>query len=417
MIKCNELIGKSSIDFYYEFLFTMALAAECGRRGTSLDMSMMKVFDKSMLSANDLAYMQYLKDTGSIYDGTDNCKKFERGSADDVISKRPKYFFDVNAVSELYDVLFEEREDCYLWSRNHSFQMYGNYANDLVHMKKTGNTILHLMAHMLICFKLGERIKKVVRFYFKNFEVKSIHMYIDLLACMKTLDALKGIVTIDFDENYAECVSDIDFNILYAVSIHANRMKKWSCSEKFDVFKKYGFEKGSIAVLYERDRISENNPLGSIVRASIVRIDDYNDDLYSRAGWYLTKYSVNKTIEESEDDYYGMDEEWRGAFSDLLKPYLGESSSFISFENLGIGTYFCDEEFILMPLERDEKVHKKVSIDGKLVTVELDDVEVIYWILNQYGVNFDKELYKKYYNKGQPLMWDKYDCTPVHRTD
>lgn len=415
MIRCDELLGKKVINSYYEFLFAMALAAECGRRGTALDMTMVTLHDKGMFSPDDIAYMHYLKDIGSIYDGTLDCGKYKRDSVEDVPHKRPRYFFDVNAIDDLYSELFKEEEDCYHWSTAYAFDTYDKYTGDLLNKKRVGNTIMHLMAHMYVCFKLKERPQKPVKFSFKTYEVATIYMYLNLLACSKYLDVLKGLAIIDLDENYSDNIGDIDFNILFDTAMHAKRLKKWSCADKFKAFKEYGFEKGSIAVLYERDKISESNPVGNIVRASIIRIDDYNDDLYSRAGWNVTKFSVNKTIEEIEDDYYGIDEEYRSAFSDLLKPTLGQTSSFLAFEGVGIGSYFLDEEFLILPIERDEKVLKKVSIDGKTAMVELDDVEIIYWILNQYKVNFDKGLYKKYYNSGKPLMWDKYDCTPVHR--
>ena len=67
MIKCENLLGINTIDTYYEFLFCMALAAECGRRHTVLDMSTMRITDKSMLSDDDIAYMHYLRNEGCIY--------------------------------------------------------------------------------------------------------------------------------------------------------------------------------------------------------------------------------------------------------------------------------------------------------------------------------------------------------------
>lgn len=415
MLRCEDLLGTKAVSTYYEFLFVMALAAECGRRGTSLDVRNIRILDKDMLSSDDLDYMRYLKEIGSLYDGSKDCGIYERNSDEDKVEKRPKYYIDVDSITALYSKLFEDREDCYYWCTDYAFKEYDTYANSLLHKKQIDNTILHLTAHMLVCFKFGERKQKLIKFYFKNLEVKTIYMYLTLLACSRSIPTLKGIVEIDLDKVYIDSIGDIDFNILYGTAIHAKRIKKWSCDEKFKAFHKYGFQKGSIAVLYERGRMSESNKIGSIVRASIIRIDDYNEDLYSRAGWKVTKFSVNKTIEEMEDDYYGIDEEYRDAFVDLLNPSLGRNTSFLSFETVGIGTYFSDEEYIMMPIERDEIVQKKVSIDGKTAIVELDDVDTIYWILNQYGVDFDKDLYKKYYNDGKPLKWDMYDCTPVRR--
>ena len=417
MLRCEDLLETKNINTYYEFLFAMALAAECGRRGTSLDMSKMRINNSNLLSPDDIAYMHYLKDIGSIYDGTENSKKYDRGSSRDTAEGEVLYYFDVNAVTELGDTLFDEKEDGYYWSTDYAFNSYKSFIKGVLKRRTVSNTLLHLTAHMLICFKLNEKVRKPLKFYFKNYEVVTMHIYLILIACSRTLKPLKDIIDISFDKNYIDNLGDIDFGILYDTSRHANRGKKLSCSEKFDIFRSYGFEKGSIAVLYERGRLRENNKVGVILRASIIRIDDFNEDVNTRAGWSVTKFSVNKTKEELEDDYYGIDEEYRSTFSDLLNPTIGKSSSTLGFENTGIGVFFSDEEYLIMPIEREEKVFKKVTIDGKLATIELDDVESVYWILNEYGVDFDKDMYKKFYNQGKPLMWDMYDCTPLKRKE
>ena len=109
------------------------------------------------------------------------------------------------------------------------------------------------------------------------------------------------------------------------------------------------------------------------------------------------------------NDYYGIDEEYRGMFTDLLKPTLNSMQSFVSFENIGIGTYFYDEEYILMPIERDCLNKKLVTIDGQKAVIDMDDVDAIYWILNQFKVDFNKEWFKGYYNGGKELLWDLYN--------
>jgi len=40
-------------------------------------------------------------------------------------------------------------------------------------------------------------------------------------------------------------------------------------------------------------------------------------------------------------------------------------------------------------------------------------VEAIYWILNQFGVDFDKEEYKRFYNNGEDLTYDMFDCRTI----
>ena len=267
---------------------------------------------------------------------------------------------------------------------------------------------MHLMAHMFLSFKLQDMEEKPVKFYFKNYEVATMYLYLDLLACSKTLSVLKDLVIIDLDKNYADSIGDIDFNILYNIARHAGTLKKWSYSEKFDIFEKQGFKKGSMAILYERTRISSSNPVGTIKRASVIRIDELYKNLGSKTGWKVTKFSVNKTIEEKLDDYYGIDASYRHLYKDMSKPTIGSSSTFLGFDTVGIGTYFSDEEYLIMPIEKDGNVSKKVTIDGKTAVVEMNEVEMIYWILNQYGVDFDKELYREFYNEGNPLKYDLY---------
>lgn len=410
MFDCSKLMLKDSIDSYYEFLFIMAVAAECGRRGTSLDVSMMKLSRKNMLSDSDVDYMNYLKSIGSLYNGSDNNKDSNAWEFE-----KPKYYFNTNAITELYGVLFKEEYDSYYWDTEYAFKHYKKYSNDILNKKKIGVTLMHLAAHMLICFVLGEREEKKVKFYFKTREVETMYLYIDLLACTFSMEPVKKFIEICLDENYIDNLGDIEFNILYREAYHANSIKKWSNEDKLGIFKNYGFEEGSVAVLYKRelkDKKMSYNPVGKIVNSCVVRIDRlyYNDEGFE--GWGVTTYNVNKTKEEQLDEYFGIDEDVRWKFKDLSKPKLNVSTMFLPFHNVGIGTYFFDEDYILMPIERDEKVQKKITIDGDRVVANLDDVETIYWILNEFNIDFDKSKFKKYYNNGNPLMWDRFDGTP-----
>lgn len=420
MLKCEKLLGKNILSAYYEFNFAMALAVECGRRGDKLDMTGIRLFDKDMLSNSDLEYMHYLKDKGYIYDGSNT-----EGSVDaEELEERRvlKKFFDDRMLTDLGDRLVEDKGDYYFWCTEYAYGTYGKYVENEMNKKRLGNTVLHIAAHMYLRMILGEIPKKEVQFFYKSYETCTISLYQSLLACEKSIPTLNGIIKVVLDENYIDSIGDVDFNLLVSVSIHSGRFKKWSCSEKIDFFEKYGLGVGSICVLYERGRMNESNMVGMIEKASVVRVDDYfnglNCDLdrvdnryrkKGKAGWVLTKYNVDKTKEEMLNDYYGIDEEYRGMFTDLLKPTLNSMQSFVSFENIGIGTYFYDEEYILMPIEKDCLNKKLVTIDGKKAVIDMDDVDAIYWILNQFKVDFNKEWFKGYYNGGKELLWDLYN--------
>lgn len=409
MLKCDELLGIKVLSSYYEFLFALALAAECGRRGEVLDMSDISVRDKSLLSDDDLTYMRYLRDSGFIYDGSDdvlpNNVSYDYGEV--------KYFFSTKAVDDLYSVLFKEKEDCYYWGTDYAYSVYGKYANHLLNKKAVGNTVVHLMAHMFICFKLGERVEKPVRFFFKNLEVATPNMYRCLYACGEFLSCLKDVLIIDLDEDYTEKVCDLDLDILVDTSKHAGKLRRWSFLTKKTAFDSCGLKKGSIAVLYEREGGNIKNAARPITSGSIIRIDDVivNDGIT----WKVTKYAVGSTIEEKEDIYYNLDDEYKSMFSDLLSAGINSSSTSIRSDNTGVGIYFCDEDFLIEPIDSGVFVDKKISIDGKVAVVRMSEIDAIYWILNQYNVDFDRDNYRDRYNEGKPLMWDMYDGTPVRR--
>lgn len=401
MIKCDILFEKKTIDSYYEFLFAMALAAECGRRGLSLDMSMMCLLDKGMLSKDDLDYMHFLRDKGYIYDNSNPETRDKYKSYD-----LPTYYFDVDSVTNLYFVLFRDDSEYYYWDRKYAEKNYSkDYIISILNIRRLGNSLIHLVAHMLMCFKMHEREEKPMKFYFATTDVNTDSLYLNLWACHLTIPSLKKLIFIEFDENYVRSLGDMDFSILYNTSKHANRFKKWSCSDKFEAFRQYGFQKGDIAILYRRSRFSKNNQLGKIATASVIRINDFSEDLKSKPGWYVSSYAIKSTLEERLQEYYLTDESIRDIIFDGK---LHSITEYLNFNNVGIGSYFYDEDYLLLPIEKNNTRLNLVIIDGKYSMVEMDNVDTIYWILNEYQVDFDKDMYRNHYNNGKPLMWDIY---------
>ena len=169
-----------------------------------------------------------------------------------------------------------------------------------------------------------------------------------------------------------------------------------------------------IAILYTRDKVSESNRIGKITDSAVVRIDGVKK---TKSGYLLqvTRFNLNRTIEEKEEEYMGIDEEHRELYVDLLKAKMRSSSANYEFIDIGIGDYFYDEDYLLFPIDKNEFITKTITIDGRLANVELSEVESIYWTLCQYEVDFDRELFREFYNNGELLMWDRYDGTPKRR--
>ena len=426
MITCTDLIEKSSLESYYEFLFVMALGAECGRRGEVLDLRGLRIADKGMLSKKDIEYMHYLKGQGFIYDGTDSSKT-DRG----INPQNLKYYFDTSYITDMYDCLFEDigyngegsydhsasklyegLTDCYAWSSGYANSSYPiKYYRAMVKKGEFGKTLLNLMAHMIVCFYAGDRKVKSVKFILQSLESSTVSNYLDLYACSKTIPVLEKYVDFVVDENYRSNIGDMDLIIHYNMAKHAGRYRSWSANRKYEAFEELGFTKGQIFVLYTRGRVTDANPAGKITGSSILRLDDVWESK-TGMGITVTQFSLNKTIEERLDEYREIDDDYKHMFADMKNPKLSSREMSLSFQDVGVGLYFHNEDKLIMPIEQGGTVTKKVTVNGKEVALEMSEVDAIYWILCQYDVDFDRELYREYYNNGEAMRWDKVDATP-----
>lgn len=407
-MKCSELLKVNKIDNYYEFLFILGLGAEMGRRGSFLDISDICIKDSSLLSKKDLAYFHYLKDMGYITDGSNTAPKLKKGSNEEKVA-RPDLYFDVNSINDLKDVLFKVTDNGYEWSLKYAYNVYGEDWYSIINRKIVSNTLIHLLAYMYVGFYMGDIDKKPIFFIFEGSEVVSNHMYLELYG-LKSCSYLKDVfhLVLNSDRDV-----DNDFFLLFNIALHAGTYKLWSCKEKFKAFDDLGLKEGSIAILYDRGNTSGSNIVGSILGSSVIRIDKVARTLGRVTGWYVTKYTLNSTKEEIEEAYSNIDEAYRYGYKDMLNSKIKGVKEFLSFENVGVGIHFESEENLIMPIENSDTVTKLVSVNGKRVSLEMSTVDAIYWLLQQYKVPFDSNLFKEYYNEGKPLLWDTCDPTQV----
>ena len=408
MIDCKVLLRKDNIDTYFEFLFIMALACECGDRGDVLDITGMSIKDKGMLSDEDIKYLHYLRSKGYIEDGSKSASKSEKIDVNSL-----SYYMECPILHILKQDLVEIKGGRYAWSLNYAYNAYnvdGISCNEYLGRKVIGAFMLRMVAYMLIAFDQGELPKLPLDLSYTALDSGTASMYLALYACSKSIPVLKDFVTFHFGDTNI----DLDWVMSYSKSKHSGRFKRWSYRDKMKIFEKYNFKVGSIAVLYTRSKVSESNKIGKITDSVIVRIDDIKK---TKSGCMLevTRFNVNRTIEEKEEEYLGISEEYRDYYVDLLTPKMNSSASHYEFIDLGIGDYFSDEDYLLFPIDRNEYVTKTITIDGRLATVELSEVEAIYWTLCQYEVDFDRDMYTKDYNDDENLMWDRYDGTPKRR--
>lgn len=390
MIKCEDILQKTYFDSYSEFFLACCIARECMRRGDKLDMSNMRI-DSDILPENELSYFKCLWRDGAIYLG-----KEYSGS----MGIESSYYIDTDCFADYYNVLFKEEPDKYYWSMEWASKAYEGNQN-LQNISWAGKVLMHLVGHMLVCFYLGEREKKSMEIEITGQQVKSTYIYVNLVSCLKTLLWLDEVLILNID--FTGYNIDIDYSILCNNGIAAKRNKLWSIKDKHKFLEKEGITDGMIVILWSRRGMCESNPAGRITGATLVRINEICKDSIS-----VETLPYNKTKEEREEDFLSIPEEKRYSFIDMKYSVPKGTSRMLSLYDIGIENYFDMEDEFITKIDRKAMVTKKITVDGKVSNVDMNNVDAIYWLLCQYEVDFDRELYRNVYNNGNPLLWDKY---------
>lgn len=395
MIKCNEFLGRYYFKSYSEFYFMLAVAKECYRRGTYLDVSGMRI-ERDVSPENMIEYFKVLVNKGAIQgEGLNSDAKEYTSSLD----------LDTSCLSELEaeGKIFLECEDCLEWSYEFAANSYSKYNITLLNASKMGNSLIHLSAYYLASVYMGYLPEKPLKITIDDRQkVASTYIYINLISCNKTMGLFKENIILNID--FTDFSVDLDYSIFCNNGIMAGRNKLWSISEKKEFMKKEGIVEGSIVILWERKGMNESNPIGRITGSTIVRVDKIEDDYV-----YVTCLYLVKTKEELVDDYYDIPEDKRYMFSDLLDFNANTHPESFSITSLGVKNYFSSEESMFLDkIDDTASVTKKVTVEGNTNYVEMSEIDAIYWLLCQFSIEFDRNLYKNMYNEGNDLLWDMY---------
>lgn len=395
MVKCSEIMRKQKFDSYSEFYLALCLAAECARRDKTLDMTDMRV-EADTLPKSQLEYYKYLLFIGAIYvEGY--------GEVDDPAIK-PGLYFDTSLITKQIGTLWKEEKDIYHWSPEIASEICpDDLRSEMLNRSKKGNILMHLIAYYLMGRYFRDLdTKKLVIEITNHHDVRTTYLYENIISCEKFLVWFNEYVDLRID--YGELNVDIDFSVFFNDGMAAKRFHKWSIKDKQKFLKNAGMEVGSILVLWNRKGVCDTNKSGRIDGAYIIRLDEIGENFIA-----INKMGLNKTKEEVILDYYSTPEESRHLFTDLLdyKPF--QNNQILELYNVGIENYMFDEDSFITKLDMTaEDVIKRVTIDGEEKEVPMNNPNAIYWLLCQYSIDFDRELFRKMYSNGEDLLWDIY---------
>lgn len=401
---CSKLIGRSYFKSYSELFLGLCIARELGRRGMSLDLRDMTI-DPDMVRDSLKDYLRWLMQEGYVVlDASKPSGNLEPPS------------IEVN--TEIFDKLYSEGKlmgtgvckgvggiavsNNVWWTRSFADKNWGNENSDLLNLTKVHTTLMHLVAYWLLK-RVLDKVPDKFSIVIDSSVVRNTFIYTNLYSIQLTLQNIDEVFDLDVDFGMYEV--DIEYSIFCNNGILAGRYKFWSVDEKKKWMEKCGMVPGAIIVLWSRKGVCDSNKIGKIDTAITARIDEIGKDFVA-----LTTMAINKTREEMIDDYYEIDECNRYLFTDLLekRPYL--HSEVINLCELGIDNYMYKESRFLTLIDTSHlaKTQKKITIDGNSDYVEMSEVDAIYWVLRQFDIDFNAELYRKMYSGGKDLLWDLY---------
>lgn len=389
----KDIFKRSYFRSYSEFYLALCMGAVLGGRGYSLNMDGMTV-EADTVPKNMISYYKYLLEKGSI-----TLSLYEKGSNSMGVSlENIKCALDVSVFGKVPVV--KGVGDGFYWSIRYARESYGDYSRDFLNGSVLGNNLVHIVAYHLVDCILGGR-RKVLTIEFDSFETKTPSYYINVYSCLMTLPFLKNYVDLHVD--FSDTNVDIEYSIFCSNSTVASRYKPHTVGEKLDVMKKFGMVEGSILVLWSRKGMCANNPYGKISDAKIIRLDEIGDNFLG-----VTQIALNKTKEELLADFYDIDEDKRSIFIDMPSKTPDKRSFEIELYNLGIDTYLYDEDRFITLLDEYGTVDKLVTIDGTVSNVRMNNVNAIYWLLRQYEIDFNVDLFREMYGGSEGLLWDIY---------
>lgn len=386
----KDIFKRSYFKSYSEFYLALSIGNVLHTKGHYLNMDGMQV-DSDSLPNTMIAYYKKLLNSGALV-----LSMYQK--SDTVIENAA---VDVNTYYFEKLPLFYEEDGHRGWSVDYAISNYKGIPVNYLSTDTMGNLVMHLVAYNIVDCLLNNYKKKLV-IHFDSFKARTTFLYVNVYSCLSTIKWLKEYVELDVDlTGYSV---DLDYSIFCNNGYVAGHNKPHTVSEKLGFMKKFGMVEGSMLVLWHRERMNENNPFGKVVSASIIRLDEIGDTYLG-----VTKISLNRTKEEVEADYYDIEESKRHLYVDLLdkKPY--QEATELGIHSLGVDNYFYDEEDYITLLDDTAQVTKLVTIDGEKVHIEMSNTDAIYWLLRQYDIEFDRELFKEMYFGDDIPLWDRYN--------
>ena len=398
LVSCAELIGTSTFKSCYDVIFIGCLSKEMHRTGFILDISMMN-YREDIISEQHLNFLDWLEYKGCLKTGIKRNDGWKPSGVE-------PYVFDVSVVSKYQQCLLEDTEECWQWSDSWSRGMnYGDWDKQMYSTNKVDNLLMHLVAIMIWDMMIKQVEDKPIKIIVDGVIAHSVDAYLGLYALKKTLPWFdrKVLLEVSGRDGGACTNNDPEFSLFIKSGIEGGRRRGFSVREKRGLLNKYGICEQSIVVLYERTGLRDSNYVGRVVpNVKLCRIDSITKD-----GVSITIFPLYKTKQEVYDDYYSIPDDKKYMFVDMLDFKVQSTTAFLEYYLFGVGNYLLDESKFFLPLDTSGKelCTKHFTIKGKSYNEQMTEANAIFYLLKEYGVDFNEKLFRRMSLQNEERIW------------
>lgn len=242
-----------------------------------------------------------------------------------------------------------------------------------------------------------------------GYELTQTHMLMSsFLLLQNETDVCSGWCFYSYAPNVTKAmVNHIEYTAWYAkgkemgvVGREYNALKKHKHMSELDL------KVGDIVFLYERSTRQKSNFIKEIAGFHFARIDKID-----KQGVLFYIINTKKTLYQGELDYADYPMSIKVMYN-RMNPFatLNARHENISWLDLGVEYFMCGEKYFIIPCTPDdEKVIWVRESDWTPVRLHLNAIELTYWILKDFGVDFNEERFIKRYFSDVPLYQQYLD--------
>lgn len=292
---------------------------------------------------------------------------------------------------ERLQISFEARRgDCWLWSVDGEAGRGYNINSKALFRNLANQCWLSLIAYVAVerCMvgkpeMLGIRFSQSV--IMNNLTAVS---YIDLLS--EYTECLSGWCYYTKDEsiNYMDNLQ-LGYIAWYMRGVDYGMLKRWySGKEKRAYLAKLGLGEGDIVAYYTRDKLQKNNYLKTISACHIAKIVKVKE-----RSIILQLFNTTKTKAQGEADFENRTTAVKAMYLDRqYYEKLNSSMEEVDINDVGVEYMMFGELNFILPLwESDDSKVMLVGDDtGRRDLLVLPQNDLVYWILKEYGVQFNE---------------------------